>query len=77
MSEMRTYVGLCLTIGQEAHGSMAALANEAGLSISTLYRLLHEQTRFPQFMTLQKIGKAAGLLLIVDSKGKPKLKVAS
>lgn len=73
IAEMRDFTDLCFGIIcerlcdeqgiSESEITFGALAREIGCCYATARNLWYRETRFPRFMTVQKLGLAAGLNL--------------
>lgn len=89
IAEMRAFTDMCFAIVCErlckARGvtevelSYAALAEEIGCCYATAKKLWEHETRFPRFMTIQKLGLAAGFNICAETgrvTASPRLKIA-
>ena len=89
IAEMRSFTDLCFGIlcerlckergVSEAEITFGALAEEIGCCYATARNLWYHETRFPRFMTVQKLGLAAGLNICTKTgrvSDTPALKIA-
>lgn len=67
IEELGFFVSLC-RISLE-HKTQPQVAEMAGLAVSTVYNLFSGKTKFPRFMTVQKLDIAAGLRLNMTKAG--------
>ena len=75
IEQMHAYIDLALSMA--GHDELRGLAQDAGIGVRTIVRLMTHDTRYPRYLTLKKLGDACGLHLVWTKAGQPQLKLAS
>tara|TARA_Y100000034_G_scaffold130762_1_gene190011 strand:+ start:1896 stop:2177 length:282 start_codon:yes stop_codon:yes gene_type:complete len=76
VEELHAFLDLLDAVWEDEGYTFKEMSDRSGLAPTTLHNLWHRKTRFPRFMTIQKLSAALGFSIEMN-QGRRRVRIAA